>query len=185
MSKQNKAPAPTMTTHTNSSGMPERNRAAHSANRDATNTTSGNSTISHGRPEEIPVGMNDGTGKSSPIRARHQHETGIRVMKHRSTALAFTLTFGLALPALAADEKTPARMGSGLLTFDTVPGWGLAPDGKSVIGQCHGSVVIDRDGNIYTSSHAGVFVFSPEGKVIRKFPGESYADIHDMKIREE
>ncbi len=106
-------------------------------------------------------------------------------MKNRSTSIAFALIFGLAPPALAADEKTPVRMGSGLLTFDTVPGWGLAPDGKSVIGPCHGSVVIDRDGHIYTSSHAGVFVFSPEGKVIRTFLGDRYSDIHDMKIREE
>jgi hypothetical protein len=54
-----------------------------------------------------------------------------------------------------------------------------------VIGPCHGSVVVDKDGNIYTSAHAGVFVFSPEGKVLRSFLGEKYSDIHDMKIREE
>ena len=71
------------------------------------------------------------------------------------------------------------------MTFDTVPGWGLGADGKSVIGPCHGSVVVDKDGNIYTSAHAGVFVFSPEGKVIRSFLGDKYSDIHDMKIREE
>jgi hypothetical protein len=76
-------------------------------------------------------------------------------------------------------------MGCGLMTFDTVPGWGLGPDGKSVIGPCHGSVVVDKDGNIYTSAHAGVFVFSPQGKVLRSFLGDKYSDIHDMKIREE
>jgi hypothetical protein len=76
-------------------------------------------------------------------------------------------------------------MGSGLMTFDTVPGWGLGPDGKSVIGPCHGSVVVDKAGAIYTSSHAGVFVFSPDGQVLRRFPGEAYSDIHDMKTREE
>jgi hypothetical protein len=76
-------------------------------------------------------------------------------------------------------------MGSGAMTFDTVPGWGLGPDGKSVIGPCHGSVVVDKDGNIYTSAHAGVFVFSPEGKAVRNFLGDKYSDIHDMKIRDE
>ena len=106
-------------------------------------------------------------------------------MKNRSTSVAFALVFGLALPTLAADKAQPVRMGCGLMTFDTVPGWGLGPDGKSVIGPCHGSVVVDKDGNIYTSAHAGVFVFSPEGKVIRSFLGEKYSDIHDMKIREE
>jgi hypothetical protein len=112
-------------------------------------------------------------------------------VKNRSTsvaltfALTLTLAFGLALPALAADGPHPARMGSGLMTFDTVPGWGLAPDGKSMIGPCHGSVVVDKDGSVYTSAHAGVFVFSPDGKPIRSFLGDRYSDIHDMKIREE
>ncbi len=100
-------------------------------------------------------------------------------------AAALALVFGLALPVLAADTPQPVRMGSGVLTFDTVPGWGLAPDGKSAIGPCHGSVVVDKDGNVYTSSHAGVFCFSPEGKVIRTFLGDRYSDIHDMKIRDE
>ena len=106
-------------------------------------------------------------------------------MKNRSTSIAFTLVFAIALPVRAADKPQPVRMGCGLMTFDTVPGWGLAPDGKSVIGPCHGSVVVDKEGNIYTSSHAGVFVFSPEGKVLRSFKGDKYSDIHDMKIREE
>src|SRR3954468_22293255 len=102
-----------------------------------------------------------------------------------SASLALALVFGLALPALAADRTQPVRMGGGLMTLDTVPGWGLGPDGKSVIGPCHGSVVVDREGNIYTSAHAGVFVFSPDGKVVRSFLGNKYSDIHDMKIREE
>ena len=106
-------------------------------------------------------------------------------MKSRSTSVAFALVFGLALPVLAADRTQPVRMGCGLMTFDTVPGWGLGPDGKSVIGPCHGSVVVDKEGNIYTSAHAGVFVFSPEGKVLRSFLGDKYSDIHDMKVREE
>jgi hypothetical protein len=106
-------------------------------------------------------------------------------MKNRSTSVAFALLFGLALPVVAADTPQPVRMGSGLMTFDTVPGWGLGPDGKSAIGPCHGSVVVDKDGHIYTSSHAGVFVFSPEGKVVRSFLGDKYSDIHDMKIRDE
>jgi hypothetical protein len=110
---------------------------------------------------------------------------GVPFVKNRSTSFAFALVFGLALPTLAADKTEPVRMGCGLMTFDTVPGWGLGPDGKSVIGPCHGSVVVYKDGNIYTSSHAGVFVFSPEGKVIRSFLGDKYSDIHDMKIREE
>ena len=110
-------------------------------------------------------------------------------MKTRSTsialALALALALGFALPTRAADNAQPVRMGCGLMTFDTVPGWGLGPDGKSVIGPCHGSVVVDKAGNIATSAHAGVFVFEPEGKMVRSFLGDRYSDLHDMKIREE
>src|SRR5262249_41475607 len=106
-------------------------------------------------------------------------------VKNRLSFLTFALFFGLALPVLAGDTPQAVRMGSGIMTFDTVPGWGLGPDGKSIIGGCHGSVVIDKDGNIYTSSHAGVFAFSPDGKVVRTFLGDKYSDIHDMKIRDE
>ena len=71
------------------------------------------------------------------------------------------------------------------MTFDTVPGWGLRPDGKSPLGPTHGAVVIDQAGNIYTSANAGVFVFSPEGKVIHSYLGGDYTNLHDMEIRQE
>jgi hypothetical protein len=76
-------------------------------------------------------------------------------------------------------------MGSGIMTFDTVPGWGLGPDGKSVLGGTHGAVVIDSAGNIYTSAAIGVFVFSPEGQVVRRFLEGDYTQLHDMEIRKE
>ena len=98
---------------------------------------------------------------------------------------ALLLTLALTMPVRAADNVQPVRMGCGVMTFDTVPGWGLGEDGKSVIGPTHGSVVIDKAGNIYTSANIGVFVFSPDGKVIRRFIGEDYTNIHDMEIRDE
>ncbi len=104
----------------------------------------------------------------------------------RSPLVSLALLLGFASACLAEDRPhAPVRMGSGIMTFDTVPGWGLAPDGKSVIGPCHGSVVVDKEGNIYTSAQAGVFVFSPEGKPVRSFLGDKYSNMHDMKIREE
>jgi hypothetical protein len=106
-------------------------------------------------------------------------------MMRRSISTALALVFGLALPALAEEKPKPVRMGCGLMTFDTVPGWALSPEGKSVIGPCHGGVVVDKAGNIYTSAHAGVFVFSPDGTPVRQFLGDKYSDIHDLKIREE
>ena len=58
--------------------------------------------------------------------------------------LALTLALGLTLPIHAADKVEPVRMGCGLMTFDTVPGWGLRPDGQSALGPTHGAVVIDK-----------------------------------------
>ena len=89
-----------------------------------------------------------------------------------------------ASPAFAA-EQLPVRMGCGEMVFDTVPGWGLDANGKSVLGSTHGAVVIDEAGSIYTSSSLGVFVFSPHGHVLRRFLGDEYANIHDLEIRKE
>lgn len=103
----------------------------------------------------------------------------------RLLSIALPLAAWLASSAMAADLPKPVRMGCGLMTFDTVPGWGLGEDGKSAIGSTHGSVVIDKAGSIYTSSSLGIFVFSPEGKVIRRFVGKDYSNIHDLEIRDE
>jgi len=92
-----------------------------------------------------------------------------------------------ALPAFAEDKKKvqPVRMGCGIMTFDTVPGWGLRPDGQSALGPTHGGVVIDKEGNIYVSANKGVVVFSPEGVVVQEYLGDKYSNIHDMKISAE
>ena len=106
-------------------------------------------------------------------------------MKNCSPYIAFTIAISIALPVLAAEKIQPVRMGCGLMTFDTVPGWGLRPDGESALGPTHGAVVIDKAGNIYTSARKGVVVFSPDGKVIQSYLGEKYSNIHDMEIRQE
>ena len=106
-------------------------------------------------------------------------------MSSRSLPIAVTILLGLTLSMFAADKVAPVRMGSGLMTFETVPGWGLDANGKSVLGPTHGGVVVDKAGNIYTSANAGVFVFTPSGKVARKFLGKDYTNIHDVEIRQE
>ncbi|MBS0205472.1 MAG: 6-bladed beta-propeller [Planctomycetes bacterium] len=107
-------------------------------------------------------------------------------MKNSSIYVAIALVLGQALSLSAADKvQQPVRMGCGIMTFDTVPGWGLSPEGKSVLGPTHGGVVIDKAGHIYTSANIGVFVFSPDGKVVNRFVGDDYTNIHDMEIREE
>jgi DNA-binding beta-propeller fold protein YncE len=88
-----------------------------------------------------------------------------------------------------AQEKTeevkPVRMGCGLMTFETVPGWGLRPDGKSPLGRTHGSVVVDKAGHVYTSTNQGVFVFTPDGIVVKSYLGPKYSCMHDIEIRAE
>jgi len=106
-------------------------------------------------------------------------------MKNCSICTAVTIGLSLALPVFAAENSPPVRMGCGLMTFDTVPGWGLGSNGKSVLGPTHGAVVIDKAGNIYTSAQIGVFVFSPDGEIIRRFLGDEYSNIHDMEVRQE
>jgi hypothetical protein len=91
----------------------------------------------------------------------------------------------LGLSAQAAEKAKPVRMGCGIMTFDTVPGWGLRPDGTSALGPTHGAVVIDEAGNVYTSANKGVVVFSPDGKVVQEYLGTKYSEIHDMEIRKE
>lgn len=91
----------------------------------------------------------------------------------------------LLIGSTAAFGTEPVRMGAGDMTFDTVPGWGLDEDGKSVLGGTHGAVVIDQEGLIYTSANLGVFVFSPDGQLVRRFIGPEYSNMHDMEIREE
>ena len=106
-------------------------------------------------------------------------------MKNYSICAAFTVVLSMAPPVLAAEKTQPVRMGCGLMTFDTAPGWGLRPDGNSALGPTHGAVVVDKAGNVYTSARKGVVVFSPDGKGIHSYLGEEYANIHDMEIREE
>ncbi len=79
----------------------------------------------------------------------------------------------------------PVRMGSGAMTFDTVPGWGMRPDGSSPVGSTHGSVVVDKDGNIYFSANSGVFVFTPDGVLVTSYVDKDHSAIHDMEIRQE
>jgi hypothetical protein len=98
---------------------------------------------------------------------------------------AMVLAMSFAGAVRAAGAPQPARMGDGIMTFDTVPGWGLLPTGHSALGETHGSVAVDKAGSIYVSAKKGVVVFSPDGKVVRTLVAPQYTQIHDMKIRDE
>jgi len=119
------------------------------------------------------------------LHTKIETHSGVLIMTTRSFRIAVTMLLGWTFAAPVAGAVEPVRMGSGLMTFDTVPGWGMDANGKSVLGPTHGGVVIDKAGNIYTSANIGVFVFSPSGKVVRKFLGKDYTNIHDVEIRQE
>ena len=111
--------------------------------------------------------------------------TGRLLMNRCAKLMVAALGCCIATTAMAAEKVAPVRMGCGIMTFDTVPGWGLDEEGKSIIGPTHGGVVVDKAGNIYTSADMGVFVFSPDGKLVRRFVGDDYTRLHDIEIREE
>jgi len=111
-------------------------------------------------------------------------------MTHRSTLAtaaltAVTIVLAPSTRVDAEDQPAPVCMGCGMMSFHTVPSWGLGADGKSVLGPTHGSVVVDTAGSIYTSANKGVVVFSPDGRVVREFLGPNYSEIHDLEIRVE
>ena len=106
-------------------------------------------------------------------------------MKNFFGVAALALALLACRSALASDKSVPVRMGCGIMTFDTVPGWGLRPDGNSALGPTHGGVVVDKAGNVFVSANKGIVVFSPDGKVIKEYLGDDYVTCHDLEIREE
>ena len=58
-------------------------------------------------------------------------------MKNCLNVLAAAMTLLIALPVFANDDAKPVRMGSGSMTFETVPGWGLRPGNARQNLQCN------------------------------------------------
>ena len=94
-------------------------------------------------------------------------------MKNCSPYILLVFTLLVTPPFFAAERVQPVRMGCGLMTFDTVPGWGLRPDGQSALGPTHGSVVIDKAGNI-RYVHIGEGAYAETETAIRQFLAEPY-----------
>ncbi len=107
-----------------------------------------------------------------------------RLVMLLTTPWCLSLCLHCCLPLTAAEIK-PVRMGCGIMTFDTAPGWGLDDSGQSQIGSTHGSVVVDSKGQVYTSSNLGIFVFTPDGMLVRRHLGGDFTGLHDMEIRNE
>lgn len=118
------------------------------------------------------------------VESAHPCHRTAATMKKFPACVVIALILASLVPGIA-DAAEPVRMGCGIMTFDTVPGWGLRPDGNSAIGPTHGSVVVSSNGNIYTSANQGVFVFSPDGKVLHSYLDKDFTNTHDMEIRQE
>ncbi len=99
--------------------------------------------------------------ESNHVRPRSRFFAALRMTLDGSCIMKECFAYAVAAivilappPVQAATETKPVRMGAGAMTFETVPGWGLLPDGQSALGPTHGSVVVDRLGNIYLYERA-------------------------------
>jgi hypothetical protein len=95
------------------------------------------------------------------------------VMKVHSFPQVLALwLIALTVPAVAQKFAQP-RKELGTLTYQSVPGWGVLPEGLT-LGPTHGGVAVDKKGNVYlsTDNAAGIFVFSSEGKFLRTMAPE-------------
>ena len=88
------------------------------------------------------------------------------------------------MPA-AGGEVAAAVTGNGAWTYNTVPGWGRMPDGRS-IGPTHGGVLVGPDGRVYlsTDSELSIIVWEADGRFVKTIAPECQG-FHAMEIREE
>lgn len=88
------------------------------------------------------------------------------------------------MPA-AGGDPVAAVTGNGAWTYDSVPGWGRLPDGRS-IGPTHGSVLVGADRRVYlsTDSEMSLIVWESDGRFVKTMAPECQG-FHAMEIREE
>jgi hypothetical protein len=89
--------------------------------------------------------------------------------------------------ALAKSMALPAGpLGQGAWRFDVQAGWGKLPEGKTFT-STHGGAGVDKAGNIYMSSDGpdGVFVFGPDGKLLRTMAPAGITNLHGLMVHAE
>lgn len=88
-------------------------------------------------------------------------------------------------PAVSSGAAAPARTGNGAFVFETLPGWGMPPQGTA-LGPTHGGIARDKAGRIYASTDgpASIFVYGPDGK-FQNTIAKDFAGIHQLQIVEE
>lgn len=78
--------------------------------------------------------------------------------------------------------KETATTGNGKFTYTTNAKWGTLPNGEN-LGPTHGGVAVDKNGLIYvtTDGPQSIFVFKPDGTLVRKMAPEARG-IHQLSI---
>ncbi len=110
-------------------------------------------------------------------------------MKSQAACLLALATIAAAHPDHGAepgkDVTTPVVTGNGAWTYQTVPGWGALPDGKS-IGPTHGSVLVGPDKRVYLSTdhEMSIIVWEEDGTFVKTIAPDCQG-FHAMAIREE
>ena len=92
------------------------------------------------------------------------------------------LLFALALPASVQDK--PIVMGDGPQKYEWVRNWLQLPEKQDQLGNTHGGIVVDAQGQIYvnTDTTKAIMVYGKDGKYLRSF-GEQFAGgVHGMLL---
>lgn len=101
-----------------------------------------------------------------------------------AAAFANSEWISLPLAQVSAPQLPAAPLGSGNWRFEVQPGWAKLPEGTGY-GSTHGGVAVSKTGNIFVSSDTkGVFVFAPDGTLLRNIAPEQ-TNLHGLMIREE
>ena len=95
----------------------------------------------------------------------------------KSAAVDAALAKSMALPA--------GPLGQGAWRFEVEAGWAKLPADKN-LAATHGGAAVDQAGNIYMSSDGphGIFVFAPDGRLLRTMAPE-LTNLHGLMIRAE
>ncbi|MBL9198941.1 MAG: hypothetical protein JNL39_00485 [Opitutaceae bacterium] len=101
------------------------------------------------------------------------------------SALVAQTGFSLPLAQVAATPLPAAPLGQGAHRFMVEAGWAKLPADKPFL-STHGGAVVDKAGNIYMSSDGphGIFVFAPDGRLLRTMAPE-LSNLHGLMIRSE
>ena len=113
-----------------------------------------------------------------------------------AAALALVVPFAVAHEGAGDHKHAPpdalavtaaVLLGEGDLTYQTVPNWTKIPGDKQTLGPTHGSIVVDKAGNIYFSMDGpphGILIYKPDGTFVKGI-ADGINGIHGMVLREE